>query len=166
MKENKKVQEIIIDLKNAITRKNMILEKFRKKNHQIWSIYEGEIPVTNFNSELKREISHIVVFFTSPTWHNSKNNFNAQRSHKRLFYGGSARSLPQAGRRFDCHGAQVVFIFQKNDDHYVLNRLMHFINTSALQVQWLGGSAVIYEGLCSSPLLGRFFFNFFTFFHT
>ena len=55
----------------------MILEKFRKKNHQIWSLYEGKIPVTNFNSELKREISHIVVFFTSPTWHNSKNNFNA-----------------------------------------------------------------------------------------
>ena len=72
MKENKKVQEIIIDLKNAITRKNMILEKFRKKNHQIWSLYEGKIPVTNFNSELKREISHIVVFFTSPTWHHNK----------------------------------------------------------------------------------------------
>ena len=81
----KKIQEIIIDLqKNAITWKNMILEKFRKKNHQIWSLYEGKIPVTNFNSEFKREISHIVVFFTSPTWHNSKNNFNAQRSHKRL----------------------------------------------------------------------------------
>ena len=74
-----------------------------------------------------------------------------------MSYGGSARSLPQAGRRFDCHGAQVVFIFQKNDDHYVLNRLMHFINTSALQVQWLGGSAVIHDGLCSSLLLGRFF---------
>ena len=80
----KKIQEIIIDKINTITRKNMILEKFRKTNHQIWSLYEGEIPVTNFNSELKREISHIVVFFTSPTWHNSKNNFDAQRSHKRL----------------------------------------------------------------------------------
>ena len=83
-----------------------------------------------------------------------------------MSYGGSARSLPQACRRFDCHGAQVVFILQKNDDYYVLNRLMHFINTSALQVQWLGGSAVIHDGLCSSPLLGGFFFNFFTFFHT
>jgi len=80
-------------------------------------------------------------------------------------YGGSARSLPQAGRRFGCHGAQVVFIFQKNDDHYVLNRLMHFVSTSALQVQWLGGSAVIHDGLCLSPLLGSFFFNFSLFSH-
>jgi len=66
----KKIKEIIIDLqKNTITRKNIILEKFRKKNHQIWNSYEGEIPVTNFNPELKRKISIIVVFFASPTWH-------------------------------------------------------------------------------------------------
>ena len=52
----KKIQEIIINLqKNAITRKNMILEKIRKKNHQIWNLYEGEIPVTNFNPELKKK---------------------------------------------------------------------------------------------------------------
>ena len=65
----KKIKEIIIDLKNAITQKNIILEKFRKKNHQIWNSYEGEIPVTYFNPELKRKISIIVVFFASPTWH-------------------------------------------------------------------------------------------------
>ena len=65
----KKLQEIIINLqKNAITRKNMILEKIRKNNHQIWNLYEGEIPVTNFNPELKK-ISIMVVFFASPTWH-------------------------------------------------------------------------------------------------
>ena len=131
----------------------MILEKLGNKNHQSWSSYAGEIPVKNFNSELKREISHIVVFFTSPTWHNSKNNFDAQRSHKRLCL---TVVVPGLYLR-QVHGAQVVFIFQKNDDHYVLNRLMHFINTSALQVQWLGGSAVIHDGLCSSLLLGRFF---------
>jgi len=52
----KKIQEIIIDLqKNAITRKNMILEKFRKKNHQIWSSYEEEILITKFNSRSKRK---------------------------------------------------------------------------------------------------------------
>jgi len=79
----KKIQEIIIDLKkNAITRKNMILEKIRKKSHQIWSLYEGEIPVTNFNSELKREIQIIVEVFTSPTWNHIKKSFNAGRSHK------------------------------------------------------------------------------------
>ena len=79
----KKIQEIIIDLqKNAITRKNMILEKIRKKNHQIWSLCEGKIPVTNFNSELKREIQIIVEVFTSPTWNHIKNSFNARRSHK------------------------------------------------------------------------------------
>ena len=66
----KKIKEIIIDLqKNTITRKNIILEKFRKKNHQIWNSYEGEIPITNFNPELKIKISIIVVFFASPTWH-------------------------------------------------------------------------------------------------
>ena len=34
----------------------MILEKFRKKKHQIWIMYDGEIPVTNFKSRLKGEI--------------------------------------------------------------------------------------------------------------
>ena len=61
----KKIQEILIDLQtNAIKRKNMILEKIKKKNHRIWSSYEGEIPVKNFNSELKREIPIIFVFFS------------------------------------------------------------------------------------------------------
>ena len=60
----KKIQEILIDLQtNAIKRKNMILEKFKKKNHRIWSSYAGEIPVKKFNSELKREIPIIFVFF-------------------------------------------------------------------------------------------------------
>ena len=29
--------------------------KIEKKNHQIWSSYEGEIPHTNFNPRLKEE---------------------------------------------------------------------------------------------------------------
>jgi hypothetical protein len=33
----------------------MILEKNRKKNHQISSFYEGEVPSTNFSSRIKRE---------------------------------------------------------------------------------------------------------------
>ena len=33
----------------------MILEKIRKKNSQIWSSYEGEIPITKFHSGLKRK---------------------------------------------------------------------------------------------------------------
>jgi len=70
----KKIQEILIDLQtNAIKRKNMILEKFKKKNHRIWSSHAGEIPVKNFNSELKREIPIIFVFFslciTHVAWH-------------------------------------------------------------------------------------------------
>jgi len=42
--------------------KFLILEKFRNKNHQIWSYYEGEIPTTKFNSGLKRKrwIAHVV----------------------------------------------------------------------------------------------------------
>ena len=51
----KKIKEIINDLKNAITQKNIILEKFRKKNHQIWSSYEEEILITKFNSGSKRK---------------------------------------------------------------------------------------------------------------
>jgi hypothetical protein len=34
----------------------MILENIRKKNNQVSSFYEGEIPITNFNYGLKREI--------------------------------------------------------------------------------------------------------------
>ena len=41
----------------------MILEKFRKKNHQIWSSYEGEIPIIKFNSRLKRKIWITHLFF-------------------------------------------------------------------------------------------------------
>ena len=33
----------------------MILEKIGKKNHRIWSSYEGEIPHTSFNPGLKEE---------------------------------------------------------------------------------------------------------------
>lgn len=44
MEENKpykKIQEIVINIQtNAINWKIMILEKFRKKNNQIWSSYE------------------------------------------------------------------------------------------------------------------------------
>ena len=39
-----------------INERRMILEKFKKNNHQIWIKYDGEIPVTNFNSRLKGQI--------------------------------------------------------------------------------------------------------------
>jgi hypothetical protein len=42
---------------NTITCCSMILENFRKKNHLIWSSYEGERLVKSFNSRKKREIS-------------------------------------------------------------------------------------------------------------
>jgi len=34
----------------------MILENFRKKNNQIWSLYDREIPIINLKFGLKREI--------------------------------------------------------------------------------------------------------------
>jgi hypothetical protein len=37
----------------------MILEKLRKKKHQIWIIYDEEILVTKFNSRLKEKIPTI-----------------------------------------------------------------------------------------------------------
>jgi hypothetical protein len=41
----------------------MILEKFWKKKHRIWIIYDEEILVTKFNFRLKEEIPTITVFF-------------------------------------------------------------------------------------------------------
>jgi hypothetical protein len=41
----------------------MILEKFGKKKHRIWIIYDEEILVTKFNSRLKEEIPTITMFF-------------------------------------------------------------------------------------------------------
>jgi len=100
--------------KNSITRKNMILEKFRKKNHQIWSSYERVIPLTNFNSELKREIQIIVEFFTSPTWHNVKKNLMLDTvTNQRVVWWCSAQSLLQAGRSFESYGAQVLILFSR-----------------------------------------------------
>jgi hypothetical protein len=46
----------------------MILEKFWKKKHRIWIIYDGEILVTKFNSRLKEEIPTIIVFFILSQW--------------------------------------------------------------------------------------------------
>ena len=109
----KKIQEIIIDKTNTISRKNMILEKFRKTNHQIWSLYEGEIPVINFNSELKGEISIIVVFFTSPTWQNTKINFNAHHTQKPSF---SLVVVPCLCLRQDSGSTNFLSIFKKTDD--------------------------------------------------
>lgn len=47
------IYEIECVIKNVIDERRVILEKFRKNNHQIWIKYDGEIPVTNFNSRLK-----------------------------------------------------------------------------------------------------------------
>ena len=47
------IYEIECVSKNIIDVRRVILEKFRKNNHQIWIKYDEEIPVTNFNSRLK-----------------------------------------------------------------------------------------------------------------
>jgi hypothetical protein len=49
---------IIINIKtNEIIWKNVILEKIRKKNQPIWSLYEEEKQFTSFIRRLKREIA-------------------------------------------------------------------------------------------------------------
>jgi len=51
----KAIQEMMINIKtNAMEWKILFLEKFRKKNHQIWSLNDEEIQVTNFNFRLKK----------------------------------------------------------------------------------------------------------------
>ena len=50
--------------KGSLKWKVMILENFRKKNNQIWSLYDREIPIINLKFGLKREIWNIHVFFT------------------------------------------------------------------------------------------------------
>ena len=47
------IYEIECVIKNVIDERRVILEKFMKNNHQIWIKYDGEIPVSNFNSRLK-----------------------------------------------------------------------------------------------------------------
>ena len=52
----KKIQKVAIYIQiDTIKWKILILEKFKKKNHQIWISYDREIPFTNFNSELKEK---------------------------------------------------------------------------------------------------------------
>jgi hypothetical protein len=49
-------QDLSINIQTNATKWHiMILEKFRKKNHQIWSYYEGVIPITKFTSGLERK---------------------------------------------------------------------------------------------------------------
>jgi len=52
----KKIQKVAIYIQiDAIKWKILILEKHKKKNHQIWISYDREILFTNFNSELKEK---------------------------------------------------------------------------------------------------------------
>ena len=55
---------VIIIQKNKIKWIAMILEKIKKKNHRIWSSYEGGIVDTSFNPELKEERPTIHLLFT------------------------------------------------------------------------------------------------------
>ena len=48
----------------------MILEKFRKKKYQIWSFNEVEIPITDFNSGLKRKDELCIFSSSLSTWTN------------------------------------------------------------------------------------------------
>jgi len=75
-----KITAIIIQINN-IKWKNVILEKTRKNNHQIWSSYEGEIPHTNFNPRLKEErrTVHVLLWVHEFPWeffHNRQGNSN------------------------------------------------------------------------------------------
>jgi len=54
IRHRNRIYKIECVIKNKINERRVILEKFRKKNHQIWIKYDGEIPVTNLNSRLKR----------------------------------------------------------------------------------------------------------------
>jgi hypothetical protein len=52
----KKINVITINMKTSdITWKIVILQKFRKKNQWIWSYYDWETLVSNFNYRLKRK---------------------------------------------------------------------------------------------------------------
>jgi hypothetical protein len=52
----KKINVIVINMKTSdITWKIVILQKIRKKNQWIWSYYDRETLVSNFNCRLKRK---------------------------------------------------------------------------------------------------------------
>ena len=60
----------------------MILEKFWKKKYQIWSFNEVEIPITDFNSGLKRKDE--LCNCASSTWTTiGQINLNANMYHNR-----------------------------------------------------------------------------------
>ena len=48
----------------------MILEKIRKKKYKIWSFNEVEIPITDFNSGLKRKDELCICSSSLSTWTN------------------------------------------------------------------------------------------------
>jgi len=53
IRHRNRIYEIESAIKNIINERRVILEKFKKNNHKIWIKYDGEIPVTNFNSRLE-----------------------------------------------------------------------------------------------------------------
>ena len=53
IRHRNRMYEIECVITNVIEERRVILEKFRKKNHQIWIKYDGEKPATDFNSRLK-----------------------------------------------------------------------------------------------------------------
>jgi len=63
----------------------VILEKFRKKKYQIWSFNEVEIPITDFNSGLKRKDELCICSLSLSTWTTiGQINLNANMYHNRI----------------------------------------------------------------------------------
>ena len=88
--------------KGSLKWKVIILENFRKKNNQIWSLYDREIPIINLKFRLKREIWNIHVFFTIFLAAQQSNQGNTQFSwrptktaKKRLHFLGDSAKQPR-----------------------------------------------------------------------
>ena len=92
----------------------MILGKIRNKNHQIWSSYEREIRITNFNSRLKERDELFMCSSSQFTWHFTVQiAFNAEFSRTQasgpvvLLLGASALHEVMGSNSY-----HVIFFFQ------------------------------------------------------
>ena len=92
----------------------MILGKIRNKNNQIWSSYEREIRITNFNSRLKERDELFMCSSSQFTWHFTVQiAFNAEISRTSGIV--AWRLSPPRGHGFELLPCHIFFNLEKKN---------------------------------------------------
>jgi hypothetical protein len=89
---------------NVIKWQRLILDKIRKKNHNIWSYYDREIPLTSFNCRLKRKT---MVSVTNSTIQPILEYLYFTQCHLQMALSKTSRFYKKLGKRINRFGVHM-----------------------------------------------------------